>query len=153
MSRPRPSNRTAGPAIAPGVFLDRATVPDAPAVDAAIGSAAPRWRSLRAALATAYPPLTEEWSFGGRRYGWSLRLRQRDRPVVYLTPLAGRFRASLALPERTMEAALAASLPADIRTIVAAAPSYPEGRAIRVEVTSDEEAEGILTLARIRMSG
>jgi hypothetical protein len=134
------------------VFGDRASVPTEPEVEAALGPALEPWRSVKAALALDLGPLVEEWTFSGKAYGWSLRLKHRDRAIVYLTPLAGRFRASLALPERAMPAALQADLPEPIRAILASAPSYPEGRAVRLDVASDEDVAGVITLARIRMA-
>jgi len=144
---------TAAPAIEPGTFNDKAIVPSDAAVEAAIGSGHPLWLKLRAALAEAFDPVVEDWTFSGKRYGWSLRLSQRHRPIAYVTPLANRFRASLALPERAVDAALAAALPPAVRAAVAAARTYPEGRAVRLIVTSDEDVAGIVALARIRMAG
>ena len=143
----------ATPAIEPGVFLDKATRPTDLAVAAAIGSGFPLWVALRSAVAEAFDPVDEEWTFSGKRYGWSMRLKQRDRPIVYLTPLAAGFRASLAVPERAIEAALAADLPPAVRSVVAEAPSYPEGRAVRLLVSSDEDVASLVALARIRMAG
>jgi Protein of unknown function (DUF3788) len=142
----------ATPAIEPGIFIDKSTRPTDAAVEDAIGSGFPLWVALRAALAGAFDPVDEDWTFSGKRYGWSLRLRRRDRPIAYLTPLAGRFRASLALPERTVDAALAADLPPAVRSTVASARTYPEGRAVRLVVTSGEDVASILALARIRMA-
>jgi hypothetical protein len=143
---------TATASIEPGIFSDKAVVPADAAVEAAIGSGFRLWLKLRAELAAAFDPVVEDWTFSGKRYGWSLRLRQRDRPIAYLTPLADRFRASLALPERVVDAALATDLPPAVRSAVAAAPAYPEGRAVRLLITSDEEVASITALARIRMA-
>jgi hypothetical protein len=139
--------------IEPGAFTTKEVVPDDAAVEAAIGPRHERWVALRKALADAFDPVAEAWTFSGKRYGWSLRVSQHDRPIVYLTPLPGRFRANLALPERAVEAALAADLPPAVRAVVAAAPIHAEGRAIRLLVTSDDDLRGVLALARIRMTG
>jgi hypothetical protein len=139
--------------IEPGAFTEKSTVPDDAAVEATIGSAHGRWVALRRVLAEAFDPVAEAWAFSGRHYGWSLRLSHRDRPIVYLTPLRDGFRASLALPERAMDAALAADLPLAVRSVVATAPAYPEGRAVRLLVTDDDDVASILALARIRMAG
>lgn len=134
------------------VFGDRASIPTEPDLEAALGPAIGPWRSLKARLALDFDPLAEGWTFSGKAYGWSLRLKHRDRAVVYLTPLAGRFRAALALPERAMPAALEADLPESIRAILASAPTYPEGRAIRLEVASEDDLASVIALARIRMA-
>jgi hypothetical protein len=134
------------------VFGDRARMPTDDEVEASLGPAIGLWTALRARLTVDFGTLSEAWAYSGKAYGWSLRLKQRDRPVVYLTPMAGRFRASLALPERAVSSALEAGLPAPIQAIVACAPTYPEGRAVRIEVASEEDVASVVALARIRMA-
>jgi hypothetical protein len=141
-----------GAAPVVSAFGDRASIPTEPELEAVLGAAIAPWRSVKAALAQDFDPLAERWTYAGKAYGWSLRLAHRDRPIVYLAPLAGRFRASLALPERVMPAALEADLPEPVRAIVAGAPMYPEGRAVRLEVASEDDAASVIVLARIRMA-
>jgi hypothetical protein len=151
-TKPVPVAATIAPAIEPGVFTDKTIVPNDAAVEAAIGSGQGTWAALRAALAAAFDPMAEAWSFSGKRYGWSLRLSHRDRPIVYLTPLRDGFRANLAIPERAMAAAVAADLSPAVHAAIAVAPTYPEGRAVRLRVTSDEDVASVVALARIRMA-
>jgi hypothetical protein len=138
--------------VEPSVFVDRTRIPIDGELEAALGPAIPLWGALKATLAVEFEPLVEAWSFAGKAHGWSLRLKRGDRPVVYLTPLLGRFRASLALPDRAMPAALEAELPGPIRAVVVSAPTYPEGRAVRIEVASEDDVASVVTLARIRMA-
>jgi hypothetical protein len=133
-------------------FGDRTRVPTDGDLGAALGPALRLWDALTAALTAEFSPVTGAWSFAGKAHGWSYGLRRRDRAVAYLTPLDGRFRASLAVPERAMPAALEADLPAPIHAAVVAAEAYPEGRAVRIEVTSDDDVAAVLTLAGIRMA-
>jgi hypothetical protein len=143
---------TGGPAAPTPAFCDRAHIPTARDLATVLGHAIGPWRSLTAELAREFPPVVETWAYSGKTLGWSLRLAHRDRPIAYLAPMAGRFRASLAIPERAMPAALEAVLPESVRAIVATAPAYPEGRAVRVLVAADEDIARVLTLARIRMA-
>lgn len=136
---------------AQSAFADKSIVPDATAVEAVLGQRVGLWRSLRVELAREFDPIQEGWSFAGKAHGWSLRLEHRDRAVVYLTPLQGTFRASLAIPERAMAAALEADLPGPIRAIVAGAASYPEGRAVRIEIATEDDVASVVALVRIRM--
>ncbi len=136
----------------PSLFRDRSRIPTDPELEAALGSSVEMWRSLVAALSRDFDPLAEEWSFAGKAHGWSLRVAHRGRAIVYLAPLAGRFRASLALPERAMPAALSEDLPAPVLAVLATAPVYPEGRAVRLDVRTPEDVESVVALARIRMT-
>ena len=133
-------------------FSDKSAPPREDAVATTLGAGFGLWGSLRSSLAQDLGPLLEDWTFGGKRYGWSLRLARGKRPVVYLTPLAGRFRASLALPERAVPTVLAADLPGPIRALVEDAPRYPEGRAVRILVGSSDEVAHVVLLATLRMT-
>lgn len=146
VARPAPIERT------PSAFVDRGSQPTDEAVAAVLGTSAGLWSALRAAVAEAYPPIDEGWSYSGRKHGWSLRLRRRDRAIVYLTPFASGFRASLAIPERAIPTVLATDLPPDVLAIVAGAPLSAEGRAVRIEVRSNADLAGVVALARIRMA-
>jgi hypothetical protein len=137
--------------LEPSAFVDKSGAPARDALEAVLGAAYRWWEALQLRLAIDHDPLLADWTFSGRRNGWTLRLKHRDRPIVYLTPLAGRFRANLAIPERAMTAALEADLPEAVRAIVASAPAYVEGRAVRFEVASEDDVAAVLRLAQIRM--
>ncbi len=136
----------------PSVFVDRTRIPTARELEAALGPAIPLWEALKAALAVEFDPVVEAWAFSGKAHGWSLRVKRRDRAIVYLTPLLGGFRASLALPERAVPVALESDLPEPIRAVVASAQVYPEGRAVRIDVISEDDVADVMTLVRIRMA-
>jgi hypothetical protein len=133
-------------------FGDKTRIPTDEEVEASLGPAIVLWVALRARLTLDFGAPSEAWTYSGKAYGWSLRLKHRERPMVYLTPLAGRFRASLALPERAVSKALEVDLPAAILALVAGAPTYPEGRAIRIEVVSEEDVASVVALVRIRLA-
>ncbi len=133
-------------------FHDKSRTPTDADVEAALGPSIGLWGALKARLALQFDPLQATWSWAGKSHGWSLRLAHRDRAILYLAPLDRRFRASLALPERAMPAALRADLPGPLREALAGAPTYPEGRAIRIEVAAERDVDSVITLARIRMA-
>jgi hypothetical protein len=138
--------------VASSVFGDREARPDDVGLVSALGPASARWRATVDALEREFDPLQAGWSYSGKAYGWSLRCSQRGRPVVYLTPLEAAFRASFALPERAMPAALDADLPAHVREVLESAPIYAEGRGVRLAIASDEDIASLVTLLRIRMA-
>jgi hypothetical protein len=131
------------------VFLEPAP-PTPGALARALGGAAPRWRALEAGLAEDLGPLGEEWTFAGRKRGWSLRLKRGERAIVYFTPLRGRFRAAFALGEKAAAEALASALPAPVRAAVESARRYVEGRAVVLEVRTAADARSVRALAAIK---
>jgi hypothetical protein len=132
-------------------FLDRDRPPDDASAAALIGALAPVFTALRARLAARHAPVTETWSWSGKAYGWTLALKRKKRAVVYLTPCAGWFRASLALSEDAVVAARTAGLPADVLDLIEGAQRFPEGRAVRIEVRDAATVDVVERLVALRM--
>lgn len=98
-----------------------------------------------------FAPLTEEWVFSGRKHGWALRMKRRDRAVLYLKPLEQSFRVSLALGPRAVESARRSKLSAPILRLIDEAVQYPEGKAVRLEIRSARDIRVALQLVAIKV--
>lgn len=133
-------------------FADRSAPPADAAVRSQLGDTAPLWSALLAAVAAAHAPLDSEWVWGGKSYGWSLRLRRKKRAVLYMTPCAGTFRAAFALGEKAAAAAPAAGLAPHLLRAIDEAPRFAEGRAVRLEVRGRDDVADALAVAALKMS-
>jgi hypothetical protein len=138
--------------MATSAFGDKAVAPADDTVCAALGVAAPLWSTLWTAIAAAHAPIEREWVWGGKPHGWSLRLRQRKRAVLYMTPCAGFFRAAFAIGGKAADAAHDAGLGPHLLQVIEAAPRFAEGRAVRLEVRSEADIADVLTIAALKMS-
>lgn len=134
------------------VFTDRARPPGDEEVAAALGAALPRWTVLREFVAASCAPSSEAWGYTGRSTGWGLRLRHGKRVILYLTPGAGTFLASLALGERAVRAVHERGLPEAVRVLVDESPRYAEGRGVRVSVDRDEDVDTVRELVRLKLA-
>ena len=138
--------------MALSAFVD-ATGPPTPAeLDATLAAAARPWAELVAEVSRHAGDVTATWGFTSAKYGWSMRLVQGRRTLVYLTPQAGRMLVGVVLGEKAIAVAEAAGIMSG-RTleVVAAAPRYAEGRGVRFTVESDVDLEVALELARIKL--
>ncbi len=133
--------------MALSAFDDRSAPPSDGDVATVLGPAARRWERIRSQLA-----LTEEWGFASRSTGWGLRLKQGSRVIVYLTPRAGSFLASLALGERAVAAAREQGLPGPALAAIDAAPRYAEGRGVRLAVSTADDVETVRQLAAVKLA-
>lgn len=138
--------------MALSAFDDKGHRPEAAELAAVLAGSAPLWFRLVTHLGESYPPITEEWGFTGAKYGWSLRLKRKDRVVLYLTPQAGRCLAGVVLGEKAVAAALGRGLSARAAALVEAAPRYAEGRGIRVEVAGQDDAAVVEELVAAKMA-
>jgi hypothetical protein len=134
------------------VFGDKSRKPTNDDLAAAIGRSVGLWNELKQKIGLEFEPLSEEWVFSGKSYGWSLRLKHKERAILYLKPCEGHFRVSFALGEKAANAAHDADLPASVLKLIDNAPKYPEGRAVRLEVRSRADIRLALKIAQIKMA-
>ena len=136
----------------PSAFIDKSREPEEKQVKETLGGACKLWAEIRAALATQFAPLAEAWKYSGKKYGWTLQLKRKDRAVVYLTPCKGYFRASFAFGDKAVAAAHKGGLPDNVIAEMDSAKKYPEGRPVRIEVRSKGDADVVKKLAAIKMA-
>lgn len=134
------------------VFDDRSHVPEPGELTSALGPAAELWIDLTSAIRSDFDPLSEDWTWSGKKWGWALRLKHKKRAIVYLTPRAGFFVAGFALGEKAVEAARASDLPQPVLDLIDEAGRYAEGRAVRLEVRSKQDLESVLYIASLKMA-
>jgi len=137
--------------MALSAFEDPARPPSADELRHTLGSAAELWGALLEHVHSVCAPLSELWNHSGARYGWSLRLKQKDRVILYLTPQRGAFLVGVVLGERAAQSAEAGSLPPLAMAALTAAPKYAEGRGIRLSVTSHATLEAVQALIPFKL--
>jgi hypothetical protein len=138
--------------VALSAFDDKSKKPRASDLERTLKRASAHWNSLIQHIASEYPPLDEMWTFAGAKWGWSLRLRQQKRAVLYMTPCEGYFFVGFALGEKAVKAAHGSSLPDSLLAVLDEANKYAEGRAVRIEVRSKKDLDNAKKLASIKMA-
>ncbi|MHC4134833.1 MAG: DUF3788 domain-containing protein [Planctomycetota bacterium] len=138
--------------MALSVFDDKSVPPRKAELAKMLGRTSTHWDALRTRLAGEFEPLSEEWSFGGKKWGWTLRLKHKKRAIVYMTPCRRFFLAGFALGEKAVKAARECAVPAPMLAAIDAAPRYAEGRGLRLEIRNKKDLEGIVRLAMIKMA-
>lgn len=134
-------------------FGDKGSPPTTDELHRTLAAAAPVWRDLVARVSETCPKVSEQWNFGGAKFGWSMRLRSKDRIVLYLIPQAGQVLVGIVLGPRAVAAAAGADLPAAVCAALAAAPRYAEGTGLRLPVASPEELPAVFALVALKMDG
>jgi hypothetical protein len=134
------------------VFVEKSSKPGEDELAKVLGRASGLWIELKKLIAQQHDPVAEEWVYSGKNYGWSLRLKQKKRAVMYMTPGERFFRVAYAFGEKAVQAALQSDLPASVMDLINNAPKYPEGRGIRMEVKGKEDVRIAVKLAEIKMA-
>ncbi|HEU4878751.1 MAG TPA: DUF3788 family protein, partial [Gemmatimonadaceae bacterium] len=79
-----------------------------------------------------------------------LRLRHKDRVILYMTPQENQFLVSFVLGDKAIAAAHEARVSPTILKAVSAAPRYAEGTGVRITVKSTRQVSGLAKLAEIK---
>ena len=88
-----------------------------------------------------YPRATEEWNFPGKKYGWSFRIKDKKRAIIYLLPRDGFFMVAFVFGQKATDEIMKSDVDEKIKKELSEARKYEEGRGIRI--TFDDK--GILT--------
>ena len=132
-------------------FIDKPKKPTAAELTAALGPSKALWDQLLAGLADEHNLTVQEWNSYSRKAGWSLRLKLKDRNILYLTPCQGCFFVSFALGDKAVQAARQSGLPQSVIKIIDEARRYAEGTGIRIEMKKPRDIKIAKQLAAIKL--
>jgi len=117
---------------------------------AVLGSAMALWSGIVQAVDDALSPLETEWRPSKAEFGRICLLQHKKRTLLYLTPESEKVTVAIVLGERAYRLAMASSLPAAIKKLLAEAKPYAEGRGIRFAASSPNALAVIKTLVAIK---
>ena len=138
--------------MSPNAFINKLKQPTNAELTAALGPAKATWDQLLSELAGELDANVHEWNCYSLKAGWSLRVKRKERTIVWLAPCPGAFRVAFILGDKAVLAAQEAKLPKRILKIINEAPKYPEGTGVRLEVKSSKDIATLKKLAAIKLA-
>jgi hypothetical protein len=138
--------------MALSAFSEKAKKPRDADVMKILGRSGTHWKSIVESVAADFKPLDQTWGYAGADWGWSLRLKQKKRTILYLTPCHKYFVAGLVLGGKAVQAARRSDLPKMVLENIAKSKKYAEGTGVRIEVRNKSDREAVLALASIKMA-
>ena len=134
-------------------FIGKESQPTEAEIAAALGSTAALWDQFIHWMAEKEGVSGQEWKgIVLKKYGWSLRLKQKSRNIVYLGPGNGCFMASFVLSDKAVEAARKSHLTKSVEDALATALRYPEGNGVRLVVQRASDLAAVRTIAAIKVT-
>jgi hypothetical protein len=134
-------------------FRGKATQPSEAELTTVLGRSATLWNEFIRWMADEEGVAGQEWKgICVNKYGWSLRLKQKSRNIVYLGPGENCFMASFVLSDKALKAARELDLPKAVSDALAAAPRYPEGNGLRLLVHRAADLPAIREIAAIKLA-
>ena len=133
------------------IFMNKAEIPDNSMLNNALGDLYGVWTEIRNYVLASYPKAIEEWNYPGPKYGWSFRIKDKKRAIIYLLPRDGYFLVAFVFGEKAVKDALGSEISSEIKYTIESARVYAEGRGFRIEVKTDTLVEDIKKLVDIKL--
>ena len=119
------------------VFMDQDEMPNAPGLEFHLGKTFVHWQQLRDYVYEKYPRAEDLWSYYSKKYGWSYRIKDKKRAIIYLSPREGYFLTTMIFGPRALEHIYASDFDPWIKKTLEEGKKYPEGKVIRIQVKDD----------------
>lgn len=128
------------------IFTDKTQLPDDTILREVLGNMYSTWIEIRDFVFGMYPEAIEEWNFPGLKYGWSYRIKDKKRAIIYLLPRKNYFLVAFVFGAKATSAALASHIDGEIKNTIETAEVYAEGRGFRIEIRNRKTVEDIKKL-------
>lgn len=133
------------------VFVDKNQTPDEMELKDSLGETYSIWQQIRQLVLEKYPAGVEQWNFAGKKYGWSFRIKDKKRAILYLIPLDHFFKVAFVYGQKATNAIMASDVSPEIKQTLKEARVYAEGRGIRIDIKNESLLEDIERLVEFKL--
>ena len=134
------------------IFSDKAVLPSDQAVVAKLGLSYKYWSQIKEYVLERYQDGICEWNFHGKKYGWSFRIKDKRRAIIYFLPRDNYFKVAFVFGQKATDIILNSDISESIKNELAQARKYAEGRGIRIEVNDGSKIFDIKKLVDIKLA-
>jgi len=134
------------------IFPDKTIRPTDADLKNALGKTYDLWIALRNFVFDKYPTAFEEWNCAGAKYGWSFRIKDKKRAIIYLLPRDKYFKVAFVFGEKATQQILGSKISEEIKSELMNAKKYAEGRGIRIDIKDKNNIFDIKELIEIKLA-
>ncbi len=134
------------------IFIDKTNKPDQKDLIKALGKTYKLWEDIIKLVNLKYPNAISEWNFPGQKYGWSFKIKDKKRAIIYLLPRDKQFMAAFNFGQKDFEKIMDSNISEVIKHSLESAKVYAEGRGIRIEVKNQNPLKDISQLIDIKLA-
>ena len=134
------------------IFLDKNQQPTETDLQNGIGVTFSIWKEIEVFLHETYPKVESKWHFTSAKMGWSFRMSDSKRVLVYLLPRDQYFKVAMVFGQKATDLVLESEISESIKTELKAAKVYAEGRGIRIDIKNEALLEDVKKLIQIKLS-
>lgn len=134
------------------IFTDKMKEPTVADLKNAIGSNYQYWKQLADFANKSYPGALNKWHYSGDKFGWSFRISDKKRVLIYLLPRDRFFKVAFVFGQKSTNEILSSNVSDNIKIELKSAKVFAEGRGIRIEVKNKTSVDDIKKLITIKIS-
>jgi len=110
------------------------------------------WQQLSSYVHLKYPAAIDLWNYSGDKYGWSFRIKDKKRAIIYLSPRDRFFKVAMVFGQKATDAIMESQVAETLKSELASSQVYPEGRVIRMDVMNESLLNDLKTLIDIKIA-
>ena len=134
------------------IFTDKKIIPVDDDLQEALGNMYEIWQQLTGYVHLKYPAAIDMWNYSGDKYGWSFRIKDKKRVIVYLLPRDRFFKVVMVFGQKATDIIMNSPVNQAIKKELASAKVYVEGRGIRLDILNETILNDLKTLIDIKIS-
>lgn len=131
------------------IFTDKKKEPTEADLKKALGDTYIYWKQLADFTNKSFPAINT-WHYSSDKYGWSFRISDKKRVLIYLLPRDKFFKVAFVFGQKATDEILNSKISDDIKNELKSAKVYAEGRGIRIEVKNKMVINDIKKLITIK---
>ena len=136
--------------MATSIFDNKEIVPNDEDLEDILKSSLDVYNKLISFLKNEYGLLTTEWKFYSKKAGWTLRISNKKRNLVFFSPNEDYFLVTVNMGVKVSKIALDSDISDNTKDLIRQAKVYAEGISILIEVRNDKDLEDIKTILNVR---
>jgi hypothetical protein len=110
------------------------------------------WTHLRDFTVQCFPKAQAAWYYSGDKYGWSFRISDKKRVLLYLLPRDTFFKVAMVFGQKASNEILDSNVSETIKNELKLAKVYAEGRGIRLDIKNKSLVKDITCLIQIKVA-
>ena len=135
------------------IFIDKKRKPATEDLKKALAKTFLLWKEFEDFIVNDKIKITGDWHYSGDKFGWSYRIKDKKRVILYLLPRDKFFKVAFVFGQKATDKVLASDIYEDIKTELRNAKVYAEGRGIRIEIKDASKSRDIKELIKIKLEG
>ncbi|WP_111709184.1 DUF3788 family protein [Lutibacter citreus] len=133
------------------IFMDKTVIPTEADLIEKLGDSFKLWKNIYDLVFFKYPNGLAQWNFPGKKYGWSYRIKDKKRAIIYFLPLKDNFKVAFVFGNKAFEEILKSNVSEFIKNDLSEAKKYTEGRGIRIPIKNETIISDISKLIDIKL--